>query len=448
MASPPSSTRRALRALLITGFLWLLTCWTYAIHRIIAAAPPVTPLLKNHHNLHDEHAVSSDIRKLDQSSSASDVSINSISDFQIKQRSPTATQEKSLPAAPKTHLVFPLHAKSGTHHAYLYVGSPPQRQTLIVDTGSRLTAFPCKPFCSTCGIHASPRFDMNTSTSLSIVPCDECMLSRKDFELETYFKGDGVGGNSGDGDVNVDLMPDQVKRARLRGANANKRRTSHKSCKKSQCEINQRYTEGSSWDAIEVRDNVWLGFEDINESNLQHAQYSKPFVFGCQTSEEGLFQSQYADGIMGLSMYTQTIVGSWFKQGSIQHETFSLCFNSNGGHMSLGGVASTHDENYKNDNGAIHSTPMQYIPLARDNTWYYTVHVTSISIGDHVLPSDALQFMNDHKGTIVDSGTTDTFLSHKVAKVRIEMISSCATWITINDSSILLGVYSCMGKTC
>lgn len=39
----------------------------------------------------------------------------------------------------------------GTHYVDLWVGSPSaQRQTLIVDTGSDLTAFPCEP-CPDCG---------------------------------------------------------------------------------------------------------------------------------------------------------------------------------------------------------------------------------------------------------------------------------------------------------
>ena len=59
---------------------------------------------------------------------------------------------------------------------------------------------------------------------------------------------------------------------------------------------------------------------------------------------------------------------------------------------------------------------MQYTPFAKQQVWYYTVSVTSISVGSHVLPKSILQFVNDHKGTIVDSGTTDTFISHKVAQ--------------------------------
>ena len=39
----------------------------------------------------------------------------------------------------------PLSQGYGTHYVHLWVGSPtPQRQSVIVDTGSHFTAFPCK----------------------------------------------------------------------------------------------------------------------------------------------------------------------------------------------------------------------------------------------------------------------------------------------------------------
>ena len=38
----------------------------------------------------------------------------------------------------------PLYQGIGTHYANIYVGTPPQRVSVIVDTGSHHTAFPCK----------------------------------------------------------------------------------------------------------------------------------------------------------------------------------------------------------------------------------------------------------------------------------------------------------------
>jgi len=61
---------------------------------------------------------------------------------------------------PLASLTVPLHAHSNSFHVYLFVGSPqPQRQTLIFDTGSRYTAFPCVLFCKQCGLHASKKFN-------------------------------------------------------------------------------------------------------------------------------------------------------------------------------------------------------------------------------------------------------------------------------------------------
>jgi hypothetical protein len=339
--------------------------------------------------------------------------------LRAKQGAKTIHQSNLNQSAPLTSLVYPLHAKSGTHHAYLYIGTPPQRQTLIVDTGSRLTAFPCHPHCPDCGTHASEQFHLNASSSHDIVSCDSCRLNQIDFPLEEYFAGDGVGGNSGDGPSlrgsysNIEFKKRQAQRSLF-----------PESCVNGQCEINQKYTEGSTWKAFEVKDKVWLGLDDKAPSIEEHDKYSAPFVFGCQVSEQGLFKTQYADGIMGLSMYTQTLAGVWQDHGSISHQSFSLCFNRKGGHISLGGTAATFDFSTENEqqqppNGGKHLAPMQFTPFAKENVWYYTVTVASISVGPHVLPKSILQYVNDHKGTIVDSGTTDTFISHKVAKVRV-----------------------------
>ena len=46
--------------------------------------------------------------------------------------------------------------------------------------------------------------------------------------------------------------------------------------------------------------------------------------------------------------------------------------------------------------------------------------VNSVYVGSHKLPAVFMQYMNDFKGTIVDSGTTDTFLPLKIGKPFIK----------------------------
>lgn len=63
----------------------------------------------------------------------------------------------------------PLSQGYGTHLANVWVGSPhPQRKTVIVDTGSHFTAFPCQG-CNNCGAvyHTDPYFDPLKSGTLS-----------------------------------------------------------------------------------------------------------------------------------------------------------------------------------------------------------------------------------------------------------------------------------------
>ena len=50
--------------------------------------------------------------------------------------------------------IKPLFPGYGTHFAYLYVGTPPQRQSVIIDTGSAYTAFPCRG-CKSCGMQST-----------------------------------------------------------------------------------------------------------------------------------------------------------------------------------------------------------------------------------------------------------------------------------------------------
>lgn len=129
----------------------------------------------------------------------------------------------------------PLSQGYGTHFASVWVGSPtPQRKTVIVDTGSHYTAFPCSD-CRNCGghHHTDPYFDPSKSATFRELQCDECQ--------------DGV------------------------------------LCTQGKCRFRQAYTEGSSWDAVQVEDLLYCGGTDVLDSvNPTDENYQINFMFGCE----------------------------------------------------------------------------------------------------------------------------------------------------------------------
>jgi len=156
-------------------------------------------------------------------------------------------KKPSQPIVPRASLTVPMHYESGSHHVYIYAGSPkPQRQTLILDTGSRYMAFPCEP-CEKCGKHAS-KFYFNDTQSTT---------HRDNYHPNCLF----------------------AKAPKKGQGNA--------------CVFEQTYLEGSSWVAKEVEDMIWLATADEEESIEEYMPHmSIPFTFGCQTKVTGYFVQQ------------------------------------------------------------------------------------------------------------------------------------------------------------
>ena len=77
-----------------------------------------------------------------------------------------------------TNYSVPLFAAKNSHHVHVYVGSPPQRRIVIVDTGSRVLVFPCEP-CYQCGTkHVSGSyFDQRISSTDFTNTCNQCHFS-------------------------------------------------------------------------------------------------------------------------------------------------------------------------------------------------------------------------------------------------------------------------------
>ena len=60
-----------------------------------------------------------------------------------------------------------------SYYVNIYVGTPPQQQSVIVDTGSSFVGFPCKQSCrGVCGKnHMNKLFDSNKSESFAEETC-------------------------------------------------------------------------------------------------------------------------------------------------------------------------------------------------------------------------------------------------------------------------------------
>ena len=239
----------------------------------------------------------------------------------------------------------PLFPGYGTHYSYLYVGTPPQRQSVIVDTGSHFTAFPCSG-CVQCGTHTDPYYEIKNSSTAQTPKC----------------------------------LKDQ------------------------KCLVSQSYTEGSSWHGYKVEDKLWVGGSEVNLLPGGD-NYAVKFAFACQTSETGLFRTQLADGIMGMSNSEDTLPNQLFAQKVTDTKMFSLCYRIGGGIMTIGGV----DQRIHTKRG------VSYVKsTTKENGWYTVkllqIHLLDASNGQNFTVENDINALNTGKGVIIDSGTTDTYL--------------------------------------
>ena len=109
----------------------------------------------------------------------------------------------------------------GTHYAHLWVGTPPQRFSVIADTGSLRKAFPCDP-CRACGDY----LDYHESGSF-----DPAASSTAQYTGERW---------------------------------------------------SQMYSEGDGWEAVVVEDEVFVGGSNLEEDSPGAERFKVTMEIGCQ----------------------------------------------------------------------------------------------------------------------------------------------------------------------
>lgn len=205
----------------------------------------------------------------------------------------------------------------------LWIGCPPQRQTVIVDTGSGATAFPCEG-CVDCGayyehneqapdeeddvhFHTDPLFHPAQSKCFHVITCpaSNCRMGGECYSQEQY--------NA----YHDNLPPPLV----IGDKNSNNTDDNYNAC-----HVSMAYAEGSAWFAVESRDQAYAGgyHEGVDWKEAASGRFE--LVFGCQTKVTGLFRSQLADGIVGMMKGPSAYWQQLYDAGKIAQRQFSLCF--------------------------------------------------------------------------------------------------------------------------
>lgn len=189
------------------------------------------------------------------------------------------------------------------------------------------------------------------------------------------------------------------------------------------CHIAMAYVEGSSWFAIESVDRAYTGGSHfaVDEMEAEHGSFN--LIFGCQTSVEGMFETQLADGIVGMMVSRSSYWWQLYDAGIIQKKQFSLCFTTNpsityggtdAGAMVLGGF-----------DDRLHTTPMVFAEMVYSDRMPSSVEIVlerihmRMNAGESIVPTTdspdnwhAIGRSTSVLG-VVDSGATSTHMTNE-----------------------------------
>jgi len=189
----------------------------------------------------------------------------------------------------------PLYQGYGTHYIDLYVGSPiPKRRTVVVDTGSRSTAFPCsgnnyvEGGCEGCGMINNGAEEGEES---EVDDDGEYIAANSVTYVEKACQRNGGKRGILSCDFGACVPSSSAIGRRLQGepgqsSNKDESITSNGAGgnKRFQCRMSASYAEGSMWSAIEASDVVYpFGPPHTTATNNDANDGTFRLKFGCQT---------------------------------------------------------------------------------------------------------------------------------------------------------------------
>jgi len=286
----------------------------------------------------------------------------------------------------------------GTHYVDLYIGTPPQRQTLIIDTADDLTAFPCQE-CQDCGdadAHTNPAFDEYASRTFQRYNCKDC---------------------SGQC-IHDPQNPDNPLEF---------------------CAFQADYGADGSFSAYKVKDLAYFGGPHDTALSPQNweegmsgavpdqaSAFTFRLTFGCKVTDTGLFQTQLANGIAGMGP-SDTAIWNQMKWDSVVPDAgFSLCFAPHRQAPTKEGVGAG-AITFGGTDLQLHKTPMVYAKdsrLTQTDSPKYGVQLRKVYLrrhGGESVEADSLDEVLfelrdinttelNKGGVIIDSFTTGTYM--------------------------------------
>ena len=318
----------------------------------------------------------------------------------------------------------PIYQGYGAYYVDLWIGTPkPQRQTVLVDTGSSVTAFPCRSGCPNYKLSPSP--SSLSSTNNEIIGND-----KKNDHVDYYNEGDEHFDDSKEscgGGYHVDDTFDESSSSTFQRTSCTNDKICHGNCKivnindnnddsnnninnnnnnntnqQEICHKEVSYEEGSSWEAYYAVDEVSLGGHHNDGRSFDgNLPFRFPLSFGCQYNLTEQFIQQLADGIMGMSNEKDSFwIQMYDRWDEIRHsddnktnsniitkpqhtqskstKCFSLCLYNNSTIYRNGSSAGVMTIGGSDPKGLQHLTPMIYAKSPLKKKRYDSYHYVEI----------------------------------------------------------------------